>query len=305
MQTTCRNSLRSVAIAIVTCAVGCTEADPDLATARDEVVATPLTYQGWDWWFHTCTSPQQAVVYEPAAPGAYPVFVYAIGTGAAVTTAEGDLAAREMAARGFVAAVVSYNTYAGWGCADMNAKAACTFGGPRSAVAALCARGKADCDRGIVVGGLSQGASLALLGANHEPRIRAAWLMGFGGGEAGSAATGCYVDAATKLAGDRIRVVDGIGETSPLRNLNAALGTWCGPFATSCLRANGSGWIRVRHAEVEDGRADHCYFVGPNAAGGEVGCTREIPRFDRGWAPPADAPWSLPTNLDWLAGFAD
>jgi hypothetical protein len=111
--------------------------------------------------------------------------------------------------------------------------------------------------------------------------------------------------AATALRGDRVRVVDGIGETSPLANLDAALGTFCGPFTMSCLRANGSGWIRMRHAEVEDRHADHCYFVGPNALGGEVGCTRNIPRFDRGWAPPADAPWSLAANLDWLAGFAD
>lgn len=296
-----RNLLRAVVFLVA----GCSEPEPDLAT-ETAALATTITYRGWNAWTHTCTSSQQAIVHEPALPGTYPVFVYAIGTGAAVTTAEGDLIAREMADRGFVAAVVSYNTLAGWGCEDMDAKADCTFSGehPQSAVSTLCARGKADCSRGIVVGGLSQGAALAILGANHEPRIRAAWLMGFGGGAAGTA-TSCYVDAATALPGSRVRVVDGIGETSPLANLNAALGTICGPFATSCLRANGSGWIKVRHVEVEDRDADHCYFVGKKPNGQKGGCTRNIERFDSGWAPPADAPWSLATNLDWLASFAD
>lgn len=278
-----------------------TDAAARVATAADASVATSTaSYAGWNRWTGACNVPTALAITEPAGPGRHPLFIYAIGTLAPLDTAEGALATAEMARRGFVAAVLDYDTVAGWSCAGIDAKASCAYAGwrPASAVATLCRRANVDCSRGIVVGGLSQGAAMAVRAANAEPRVRAAWVMGFGGGAAGTA-TACYTDAATRLASDRLRVVNGRGETSPLANLNAATGMACWPFASSCLRADGSGWDKVEHAEVEDRRADHCYFV---ASGG---CTASIARLDAGWVPPADASWSLATNLDWLAGFAD
>ena len=274
------------------------EAESDLTTA---------SYRGWNRFTGACNVDTALEVHEPTVAGRYPLFIYAVGTGALVSSAEGQLAAKEMAKRGFVSAVLQYDATAlsGISCPAMQAKASCAYAGWRtySAVSVLCRRGKADCSRGIVVAGLSQGAAMAVLGGNVDARIRAAYLTGFGGGAAGTA-TACYVDGQTRLPGARLRVING-REWQPIANLNAATGMSCGGLAASCLRANGSGWYRVSHDQVEDGNADHCYMIGPDSAGNEVGCTRNPPGFDVGWAPPASAPWSLDTNLDWLAQFAD
>jgi len=189
----------------------------------------------------------------------------------------------------------------------MQDKAECAFSddAPASAVSTICALPGADCDRGIVVGGLSQGAAMAALGRNHSARVRAAWLMGFGGGKAGTAARGRYVDAETAFANDELRVINGQSDNQNLGNLNAALGTSCTASKLDCLRADGSGLYRVPDAAVEDGIADHCFFVGADDQGGQVGCTNFPPAMDAGWAAPAQSPWSLLGNLDWLASKVD
>ncbi len=291
-------------LAIASCL---SESEPELSSTSSEITTTSTTYRGWNRWTGACNANAQLDIYEPALPGRYPVFLYAVGTGALVSSAEGQLAAQEMAKRGFVSAVVSYDTLVGFSCDAMQAKASCAFSGLRlqSAVAVLCRRGKADCNRGILAGGLSQGASLAVLGANVEPRIRAEWVMGFGGGALGTA-TQCYVDGQTRLPATRLRVVNGRhGQSQPIANLDAATGMFCSGASSSCLRSNGSGWVLVEDADVDDGHADHCYFVGADANGNEVGCTTSPASFDSSWAPPAAEPWSLATNLDWLAQFAD
>ncbi|HEY5935769.1 MAG TPA: hypothetical protein VIU61_14070 [Kofleriaceae bacterium] len=289
--------------------LGCTEPELETELETETVTAevSTVSYRGWNRYTGACNVDTPLEVHEPAWAGRYPVFLYAVGTGALVSSDEAELAAAEMAKRGFVAAVLQYDTLTGFSCPLMQAKASCAYAGWRtySAVATLCRRAKADCSRGIVVGGLSQGGSMAVLAANADARIRAAWAMGFGGGAAGTG-TQCYVDGQTRLASDRLRVVNGRdGQAQPIANLNAATGTWCSSTNASCLRANGSGWYLVSDAQVEDGNADHCYFVGPNASGGEVGCTTAPARFDVGWAPPSYTPWSLQANLDWLASFAD
>ena len=50
----------------------------------------------------------------------------------------------------------------------------------------------------------------------------------------------------------------------------------------------------MQHTKVADGSADHCCFHG----GG--GCSY-LPPLEQGWAQPSLEPWSLATNLDWLA----
>ena len=94
------------------------------------------------------------------------------------------------------------------------------------------------------------------------------------------------------------------GQSQPVSSLQNTAGTTCLDTDHSCFRANGSGWYLVEDTEVEDHIADHCYFVGARPDGGQLGCAYQDETFDVGWKPPATTPWSLPVNLDWLAGFA-
>ncbi len=278
------------------------------APALDYAVDGPLSgsYSGWNRRTNQCDVSTSMNVYLPQASGSFPVFLYTVGTGALVSSAEGELAAREMAKRGFVAAVLQYDSGAGFSCLSMQRKAECTYSqnASASAPALLCGLAQADCSKGIVVGGLSQGANMAILAANYDSRVRAAWLMGFGGGASGNSYTECFIDSKTALPSDRLRVVNGReGQGQPIANLNNSTGTFCWPSRQSCFRANGSGWYLVDNGQVEDGHADHCYFAGPASDGSEIGCSRNVVRGDVGWVPPATAPWSLNAGLNWLASF--
>jgi hypothetical protein len=236
--------------------------------------------------------------YAPTAPGQYPVFIYTVGTFGQYDATEADTIVREMAGRGFIAASIEYANGPGGSCDRLRNKASCAYDplSGASAVGRLCGRADADCWRGIVVGGMSQGSSMALLAKNHDWRVRAAWVMG--ATDAFGVTAACVDNGFRLLPGDRVRAVS--GERDIYANqltLELITGSFCAAGEQSCLRPNGSGWYRVRDSQVQDGKADHCYYT-------TSGCTNE-PILDIGWAPPASAPWSLDTNLDWLAQFAD
>lgn len=279
-----------------------------LGAGTYEVDVSHRTYLAWGPLTHACTKPLPLTVYAPRGAPKSPVFLYLPGTGAlADAENEADAAARAFAARGVLSAVVPYASLSGFACDAMKEKAECTFSDnkPASAVSAVCALPGADCSRGIVVGGMSQGAAMAALSRNYTSRARAAWLMGFGGGQAGDPFRECYLAGQTAFANNQIRVVNGQSDNQNVANLNASLGTACLVGQVDCLRPDGSGSYRVPDSQVEDGRADHCFFVAPDASGSEVGCSNFPPRMDKGWALPAKAPWSLLTNLDWLASKCD
>ena len=283
--------------------------DPNNDTPLHDINEQSFGYLGWQTSSKTCTKNYTVRLFEPKMAGRYPVFMYAVGTGAVVDTSEGELTARYMARRGFIAAVVSYDTAAGLDCNGMLAKAACVYDTEhtQSAAQILCSRDNADCEEmGIVLGGLSQGASLSVLAKNTNPHVRAVWVMSFGGGSANNLFTSCYVDSTRKLADDRLRVINGVdGQLLSRDNLQNATGIACETAVLSCLRENGSGYYLVDNNQVEDEHADHCYYdVAPDMYGNEVGCTTEPPGFDSGWEPPAQHAWSLTTNLNWLVGFA-
>lgn len=282
--------------------------DGDGAASLHAVQVSKLSYLGWGPFTHACTKPQPLRVYAPVGASQAPVLLWLPGTGALIDAeAEADAVGRAAAARGWIVAVVQYASLSGLQCAAMDEKAACAFSddAPSSAVATICALPGADCDRGVAVGGLSQGAAMAILARNHSTRARAAWLMGFGGGQVGSAWRGCYVDSETAFSGHEIRVVNGRSDNQSTSNLNTALGTSCKPGQTSCLRLDGSGLYVVPDAAVEDGVADHCYFNAPDAAGNNGGCSNFPSGMDAGWAPPAMSPWSLLGNLAWLQSRID
>lgn len=266
------------------------------------------TYLGWNKKTGACSTPESIRIFQPRASGRFPVFIYSVGTGALISSAEAEVAAKEMTKRGFISVVLDYESGAGFSCDKMQLKAKCAYGEnlATSATAKVCALASADCARGIVVAGLSQGANLAILANNHDSHVRAAWLISFGGAAVGNAYTQCYLDSQTKLPANRLRVINGReGQSQPLSNLNASTGTLCLGINQSCFRQNGSGWYLVENNQVEDHHADHCYFVGAADDGSEIGCSVNANRADVGWLPPANAPWSLNTNLDWLAKFVN
>jgi hypothetical protein len=268
---------------------------------QNNVVGFILTYQGFDPQTAACGRTQHMLVYQPTAPGKYPVMTYTVGTGGIYDALEGRTVAMEMAKRGFIAASVEYDSLDPdvlFSCAPLFGNASCVYGNeqPTSAMSTLCNLSKADCSRGVVAGGMSQGAALAALAQNYNPNVRAAWVMGFGGITIGSQ-TCSWV-----LPQDRLRIVDGTEQdASMLETLSG-----CSSQGHDCFNANGSGWYIVQDSELQSGHSGHCYYVAPGADGGAVGCTNFPPNgFDVGWAPPSTLPWSLDANLAWLATFTN
>jgi hypothetical protein len=242
---------------------------------------------------------------EPTAAGTYPVFIYAVGTTETFTNASAIAAITGMANRGYVSATVQYPNSSFGSCTTIGGRAKAIFDptSATSAVTALCARAKADCSKGIVVGGFSQGSIIATLAKNTEPRVQAAYGIGDHNSYSFFNLSSCMNNGNHTLSNTRLRIVNGEVDTFGGGNQNAVrtkaqavTGLTCTSTSTSCLQSNGSGWIIVLNGQVSDGQADHCYM---RASGG---CSGSQSNLDQGWANGAD-PWELNANLDWLTGF--
>jgi hypothetical protein len=262
------------------------------------------TYTGQGSGSSSCNSTFNISGQEPSVTGTFPVFIYVIGTGETFTNASATAAVASMASRGFVAATVAYNSGSFSGCTAISGKARCMFnaGSATSAVGRLCARAKADCSKGVVVGGFSQGAVISTLARNFDSRVQAAWGMGDGVQYSIFNLRSCMADGSRALPSSRLRAVDGekdqfIGPnaTNVRSQFLSLTGLSCGT-ATSCLQANGSGWLIVQNAQVGDGSADHCYMRRTGDCGGSQNS------LDAGWQT-GTAPWEMNANLDWLASF--
>jgi hypothetical protein len=263
------------------------------------------TYTGQGAGATTCNTSFNIVGQEPTATGPFPVFVYMVGTnetynnnGAAAAAVSG------MANRGFVAASIQYDSGEFGTCSQISGKAKCIFN-PASAVSAiskLCSRTKADCSKGVVVGGFSQGSVIATLAKNFDARVQAAWGMGDGVVYSTFNLNSCMANGNRTLASDHLRAVDGqadqfLGpqESTVRSQLQTLTGFNCGTSATSCLQSNGSGWIIVLNGQVQSGNADHCYMR-------TNGCFSSQTTNDPGWLNGSDA-WELNANLNWLKTF--
>jgi hypothetical protein len=240
------------------------------------------------------------------------VFVYTVGTGETFTDTWATTVINDMAAMGFVAASVNYAETQFGNCSQLSAKASCiyTSSSSGSALSQLCARAKADCSKGIVVGGISQGAVLATLANNFNSGVRAAYGMGLSDHYANFNLASCIDPSNRTLPSTKLRAVDGqedqfAGSTSGFQtgtqamvqtSLTNVLGVSCAANSVDCLTSNGSGWIIVENSQVQDGAADHCYpLVG--------GCTAGNPeKLDSGWSG-GTTNWELSANLEWLASF--
>jgi hypothetical protein len=292
----------------------CTELDdPEPAPADQAEVAQAAlattsftaTYSGQGNGSTACNSTFNISGQEPSTTGTFPVFIYMIGTGETFTNASATAAVAGMAGRGYVAATVAYNSGSFSGCTTLAGKSRCIFTptSSASAVGKLCARAKADCSKGIVVAGFSQGSVLATLAKNFDSRVQAAYGIGDGVTYSIFNLSSCMANGNRTLASDHLRVVD--GEKDQFIGPNAAnvrsqfltlTGLSCGSTAFSCLQSNGSGWIITQNAQVGDGSADHCYMRRTGDCGGSASS------LDAGWQT-GTASWELNANLDWLTGF--
>jgi hypothetical protein len=314
-------ALLTPAFALLTpaCATDDSEADePAVATTTAEIdaVATTsftATYVGQGGNSTTCNTTFNISGAEPSATGKFPVFVYAIGTGETFTNASANAAVAGMAGRGFVAATVAYDSGSFGNCTAISGKARCMFNpsASTSVVSTLCARAKADCTKGIVVGGFSQGSVIATQAKNFDSRVRAAWGMGDGVRYATFNLNACQANGNRTLASDHLRVVVGqqdqfVGGGGGFSNgtianartqLQTLTGFSCGTTATSCLQSNGSGWTLVTNGQVNDNSADHCFMRG----NGNL-CSGNQNTLDANWQN-GTATFGLNASLDWLTGF--
>jgi hypothetical protein len=278
------------------------------STGRAAVVPFTDTYAAHhiDHTVSDCRTTLPLTGLEPSDPG-HPVFVYLVGAGEPYDGAEAPAILHAAAAKGFVAASVAYPQWQLYA-KGIDGMSRCVFNpwSPSSAISKLCSRPTANCWKGVVVAGFSQGGVIAMRAANHEWRVRAAYLLSVIEERMGWEGTARWQLATTWPTGTRalpngaIRIVDGVSEVPPDRRdeLNDLTGKQCAVTAFSCLASNGSGWYVVQNSEVANGKADHCYFMG---ADGYTSCSPNPP-FDRTWLTSATAPWALGPSLDWLWG---
>lgn len=245
---------------------------------------------------------------EPSTSGKYPVYVHIGGTGENYNSAWAQAAIDAAVARGFVAATVQYDNASFGSCATISGRAKGIFDASNvnSAIAKLCARGKADCSKGIVTGGLSQGSIISVLSRNYDSRIKAS--MGQGTGSTYTAAynlESCMADGKHTQTGDRLRIVNGerdmfVGGTEAVARSQAELvtGLKC-TGKQSCFRSNGSGWYVVKDAEVADLNADHCFMGNLGTVGVQCsGILAVDPYYKSG-----TNQWGIKATMDWLKTF--
>lgn len=250
----------------------------------------------------SCGTTYQIKGKEPADQARHPVFIYMVGTSDSYDNAQAMAAVQGMADRGYVAATIAYPNAAMGYCNTLTARSKCIFdqSSAQSAVAALCSRSQADCSKGIVVGGFSQGALLGILSRNFDSRVDAVYASGAHKNYIIYNVNACVGNGNRALPQDRLRVVNGEndlyggGTQSAVRSSSEAVtGYQC--TGTTCLQPNGSGWRLVLKSEVQDGSADHCYLRAN-------GCLSNQNSLDSGWLT-GSAAWTLNANLDWLSQF--
>ncbi len=322
-----------IALAMSTCTFGCEvpgahevtdddaddddadddDADDDDAADDDDVESYEVTrfHEPDAWRSGLDDSARDLGGYEPDEPGTYPVFVWTAGTGCDWWETSGRYITEHMATRGFVAVSVDYNnveyTYT---CGEVNAKTASVFDSDEqdSAISVICAREKADCGKGIVTAGYSQGAHLANRAADHNEDVRATLPLGNGiAVDQWQDLTPCLGIENTAITSDRIRSIvgetdehfgvspDGLGNGHPgvREQQEITTGASCGDDAFDCIGEDGSGWYIVQAHETGWGYGGHGFFL-----------SKTIPGFDPNFEEGTD-PWCLGPSLDWLAGFAD
>jgi hypothetical protein len=261
--------------------------------AQSSIVSFSDTYKGTLLDGPSCSVNQPILGYQPSTPGSYPLFVYEVGTISAYNGGDADASLRAAAARGFVAISAKYNNGFNRDCTTLNNKAMCLYNSSaQSALSKGCAR--ADCSKGIIMGGFSQGSQLALIAKNYDSRVKAVWTQGVG--MSSNVPLDSCLSANTRvLPADRVRMINGehdiyVPDSSAAE---AITGMICAPGVKECMRADGSGWYRVQNSDIGGDYADHTFFAKGFLTG----------QFEPGYLPPYQSPWSIERNLDWLQSY--
>jgi hypothetical protein len=262
------------------------------------------TYNGASPTGGDCNSTYNITGMEPTTPGKHPVFVYMVGTFENYTNASAMEAIRRMANKGYVSATVQYGNGQFGNCDVIGSKAKCIFdpNSAASAISQICSRQNADCRKGLVVGGFSQGAIISILSKNFDSRVQAAYGLGAGVQYASTDLRQCMANGNHALPSDRLRIVNGEADEFMGANnitvrsqMQEVTGLNCGPDANGCLAPNRSGWLMVRQNMVGLGLADHCYMR-------PGGCGTSENGLNPGWQSGYQE-WQLQPNLDWLSTF--
>jgi hypothetical protein len=286
-----------------TLAAGCLLSAALLSSAASAQTASfTSSYTGGSGSTSSCSSTYSIMGREPTT-GTHPVLIWTVGTGQSYTDSMSTAVLNAAVARGFVAASVQYNSGSFGSGTTLTNRARCIYNGSNvnSALSKLCARPTANCSKGIVVAGLSQGSIMADLARNFDSRVQAAWGTGNGVKYSIYDLNSVVANGSSRvLSNTRLRVINGIGDTflkgsDGTRTQNKKLtGFDCGGTATNCLQSGGNGWYIVTNSQVQDGQADHCYMT----YGGCSGATG----LDNNWVNGTD-PWTLSANLNWLQTF--
>ncbi len=274
-----------------------------LATAQTSFT---MTYKGGST--SACGSTYNIRGAEPSGSGKYPVYVHIGGTGEPYSGNWAMAAVNAAAAKGFVAATIQYDNGTFGTCSTISQRAKCIFNpsNANSAIAKLCARGKADCSKGIVTGGLSQGSIISVLSRDHDSRIRAS--MGQGTGTSYTAAynlSSCMTNGKHAQPGNRIRIINGerdmfVGGTQATARASAerVTGIKCSSTSQSCFQSNGAGWYVVKDFQVADLNADHCFMGFGGIYGVQCSGLLVDAYYQYG-----SGQWALPATIDWLKSF--
>jgi dienelactone hydrolase len=260
----------------------------------------------WETWLtqaQKCTESQPIYGAQPSAAGKYPVVVYLHGTlsdwGG---NPDGQKFAQLAAGQGFVAAAITYDSSMTLNTPDDQDHAYCMFNQSHSGnpLNTICAMAKADCSKGILVTGFSQGGDIAVMSKNYNSNVQAVWGIGTSENTAPFVAPPAGIRA---LPNNKLRINIGQNDSfiypngfNPTNQI-AMTGDNCGT-SFQCLQADGSGYYIVQNSEVADGNADHCYWMSVNTS--TDSCTLTITNFDPGFQPPATTSWSMITTLNWL-----
>ena len=307
--------VRAALLAAAACTLGCPPPPDDNPDALALDPAIELQVGLFDPDTASCSTPEAPnrgpmVVRQPAADETYPVFLFLPGTGRAPDNPSALAILERAAGRGFVAASADYASTKGLfpaptPCWNGEGKASCTFpvddaDAPEAALNLLCndltvdgaAAGiKADCGKGVVVAGFSQGGTVALLAADENADVRAAWVMGFHDQAIvdGSPMTCVHHDERV-LPQDALRLM--VGESDWVMrgphqpHMEDVTGRTCAAGTAQCFDDDaGWGWGLVPDTECATGTCGHEFLDDANF-----------------WT---DRWWGASANLAWLAERVD
>lgn len=262
-----------------------------------------------------CTDTQRIYGARPAAPGNYPVLIYLHGTYAELgSNKEGREFVERAAGLGYTAMALTYDSSSSLNEAGLQRHAYCMFdqNHPKDGLSTVCAVAGADCSKGVVLAGFSQGAAISAIAKNYNDKVKAVWAIGLS----------AYIYPRYKIPTDVLPAPYGtrvlpndklsinMGQASVLGkktllpedmpSLKKLTGADCAA-SLQCIQPNGSGYYVVANNEVVDGTADHAYWMQVNKYNkGALSFTLSPKEFEPGFQPPSMTKWSMITNLNWL-----